>query len=73
MRQHAEACAWTLVRAHARSGEPAKISGYLGRTDTFDRAATDFSVAYADQSERDHEALMKAVRADKFEVFIERE
>jgi uncharacterized protein (DUF2252 family) len=73
MRQYAQACAWTLARAHARSGEPAKISGYLGKSDAFDRAVADFSIAYADQSERDHEALMKAVRAGKLEVFVERE
>ena len=40
---------------HARSGEPAKISGYLGKSDTFDEAIADFSIAYADQSEQDHE------------------
>jgi uncharacterized protein (DUF2252 family) len=73
MRQYAEACAWTLARAHARSGEPAKLSGYLGKSDGFDRAVTDFSVAYADQSERDHETLITAVRAGKLDVFIERE
>jgi uncharacterized protein (DUF2252 family) len=73
MRQYAEACGWTLARAHARSGEPAKISGYLGKSDAFDKAVADFSVAYADQAERDHETLMKAVRAGKLEVFIERE
>jgi uncharacterized protein (DUF2252 family) len=73
MRQYARACAWTLARAHARSGEPSTISGYLGKSDVFDRAVTDFSVAYADQCERDHETLMKAVRAGKLEVFIERE
>jgi uncharacterized protein (DUF2252 family) len=73
MRQYAEACAWTLARAHARSGEPAKISGYLGKSDVFDKAVADFSIAYADQAERDHETLMKAVRAGKLEVFIERE
>ena len=73
MRQYAEACGWTLARAHARSGEPAQISGYLGKSDAFDKAVADFSIAYADQAERDHETLMKAVRADKLEVFIERE
>jgi uncharacterized protein (DUF2252 family) len=73
MRQYAEACAWTLARAHARSGEPAKISGYLGKSDVFDKAVADFSIAYADQSERDYEALLKAVRTGKLEVFIERE
>jgi uncharacterized protein (DUF2252 family) len=73
MRQYAEVCAWTLARAHARSGEPAKICGYLGKSDAFDQAVTNFSIAYADQSERDHETLMNAVRAGKLEVFVERE
>jgi len=74
MLQYAEWCGWTLAHAHARSGEPAKISGYLGKnSDKFDEAIADFSVAYADQSERDHETLMKAVRAGKLEVFIEGE
>jgi uncharacterized protein (DUF2252 family) len=73
MRGYADVCGWTLAHAHARSGEPAKIAGYLGKGDQFDEAVADFSVAYADQSERDHEALMKAVRAGKLEVFIETE
>jgi uncharacterized protein (DUF2252 family) len=70
---YADLCGWTLAHAHARSGEPAKIAGYLGKSDQFDEAIADFSVAYADQSERDHEALIKAVRAGKLEVFIESE
>ena len=56
MLQYAELCGWTLAHAHARSGEPAKISGYLGKSDKFDKAIADFSIAYADQSERDHES-----------------
>jgi uncharacterized protein (DUF2252 family) len=71
MLEYARLCGWTLAHAHARSGEPAKISGYLGESDKFDEAIADFSVAYADQSERDHEVLMKAARAGKLEVFIE--
>jgi uncharacterized protein (DUF2252 family) len=71
MLQYAEVCGWTLAHAHARSGEPAKISGYLGKSDKFDQAIADFSIAYADQSERDHEVLLKAVRAGKLEVFVE--
>jgi hypothetical protein len=51
--------------------EPAKISGYLGNSDKFDKAIADFSAAYADQSERDHETLMKAVGEGRLEVFIE--
>ncbi|MFN0051407.1 MAG: DUF2252 domain-containing protein [Planctomycetales bacterium] len=71
MRQYAEICGWTLAHAHARSGEPVKISGYLGENDRFDEALAEFSVAYADQSERDHEVLLQAARTGKLEVFIE--
>ncbi len=69
----AEWCGWTLARAHARSGEPALITGYLGESDVFDEAIADFSLAYADQSEKDHEAVVNAVRAGKLEAIIERE
>jgi uncharacterized protein (DUF2252 family) len=73
MREYARLCGWTLAHAHARSVEPAKISGYLGKGDAFDEAIADFAAAYADQSERDHEALVKAARDGKLEVFIEQE
>ena len=74
MIRYAELCGWTLARAHARSGEPAKISGYMGRSsDKFDQAIADFSIAYADQGERDHAVLTNAVREGKLEVFIEPE
>jgi uncharacterized protein (DUF2252 family) len=71
MLAYAEACGWCLARAHARSGEPSKITGYLGKNDQFDEAVADFSVAYADQSERDHEVLVTAAREGELEVFIE--
>jgi uncharacterized protein (DUF2252 family) len=71
MLEYARLCGWTLAHAHARSGEPAKISGYLGQGDKFDQAIADFSIAYANQTERDHEELMKAVRSGKLEVFVE--
>ena len=71
MMQYAELCGWTLARAHARGGEPAMISGYLGKSDKFDRAIADFSVAYADQSERDHKVLTKAVKAGRLKVVVE--
>ena len=73
MTQYAELCGWTLARAHARSGESAKISGYLGKSDKFDRAVADFSMAYADQSEQDHKALMLAVRKGKLKVILEKD
>ncbi|MFN8739816.1 MAG: DUF2252 domain-containing protein [Pirellula sp.] len=73
MLEYARLCGWTLAHAHARSGEPAKITGYLGESDKFDEAIADFSIAYADQTEKDHDFLVKAVRAGKLEVFVEEE
>jgi hypothetical protein len=73
MLNYAVLCGWSLAHAHARSGEPAKIAGCLGKSDKFDEAVADFSIAYGDQSERDHEVLLKAVRAGKLEVFIEQD
>ena len=65
MRLYAEVCAWALARAHARSGDPAEIAGYLGKSGVFDDAIATFGAAYADQTERDHAALAKAVRTGK--------
>ena len=73
MLQYAEICGFTLARAHARSGESALISGYLGQGDTFDKAIAEFSAAYADQSEQDHAVLMKAVRSGDLDVVMEAE
>jgi hypothetical protein len=64
----ADWCGGTLARAHARSGEPALICGYLGKADTFDRAIASFAVSYADQVERDYEGFAKAVRERKLEL-----
>jgi uncharacterized protein (DUF2252 family) len=65
MRLYAEVCAWALARAHARSGNPAEIAGYLGAGANFDVAIAAFGVAYADQTERDHAALVVAVKAGR--------
>ncbi|OLZ70077.1 hypothetical protein AVW11_08925 [Streptomyces amritsarensis] len=59
------ACGMTLARAHARSGDRVAIAAYLGRGDVFDRALAEFAEAYADQNERDHHALVDAVRAGR--------
>ena len=53
------------ARAHARSGDRIAIAAYLGQSDTFDRAITDFSEAYADQILRDYDALRLAVEDGK--------
>ena len=61
-------CGHALADAHARSGDSAMLSGYLGNADNFDQAIADFAVAYADQTERDHAALADAVRSGKVEA-----
>lgn len=73
MTQYAGICGWALARAHARSGEPTAISGYLGKSDAFDKAIAAFCIAYADQNERDHEVLRKAAQAGGVEVILEPE
>jgi uncharacterized protein (DUF2252 family) len=60
---YANVCAWTLARAHARSGDPVAIAAYLGTNDQFDRSITDFSERYADQNERDYQGFVGAVRS----------
>lgn len=58
---YASRCASVLARAHARTGDPVALSGYLGRSTLFDTAIASFAVAYADQAERDHAELRRAV------------
>jgi uncharacterized protein (DUF2252 family) len=60
MQIYGQLCAWTLARAHARSGEAIAIAAYLGNADVFDQAITEFAAAYADQNERDYQALATA-------------
>jgi uncharacterized protein (DUF2252 family) len=68
MAVYAQACAWTLARAHARSGDRIAIAAYLGRSDAFDRAIADFAEVYADQNERDYGALIEAVKDGRIEA-----
>jgi len=62
LRNYGKLCGLTLARAHARSGNPAMIAGYMGNSDVFDRALEKFALDYADQTERDHKAMARAVR-----------
>jgi len=64
-------CGEALARAHARTGDPARISGYLGNGDSFDRAVTAFAEAYADQTERDHQALLKAINKGRVSAEVD--
>ena len=60
---YATVCGWTLARAHARSGDRVAIVASIGRGDGFDRELARFAETYADQNERDHDALAAAVKA----------
>jgi uncharacterized protein (DUF2252 family) len=65
---YGQLCAWTLARAHARSGDAIAISSYLGRSDVFDRSLAQFAELYADQNERDYEALRDAAESGRIKV-----
>ncbi len=62
---YARLCGRTLARAHARSGDPALMSGYMGDSDAFDEAMGDFAVAYAKQTEIDHEAWARVQKPSR--------
>lgn len=68
MKVYARMCGWTLARAHARSGDRVAIAAYLGKGPAFDEAVASFADAYADVNERDHEALLRAVRAGRIKA-----
>ncbi|MDR3615308.1 MAG: DUF2252 domain-containing protein [Candidatus Obscuribacterales bacterium] len=68
---YARNCGWALAMAHARSGDPAIISGYIGKSDIFPTAIGDFSRMYAEQNKLDHAALIKAVRDGIVEATLE--
>ena len=61
MATYGKLCGWTLARAHARSGDRIAIAAYLGNGTSFDRAVVEFSKAYAEQNDRDYQALGAAV------------
>jgi uncharacterized protein (DUF2252 family) len=63
--EYVQLCGWALARAHARTGDPARIAGYLGEKDAFDEAIAKFAAAYADQTEKDHGLFVKAVASGR--------
>ncbi len=67
---YGQICAWTLARAHARTGDRIAIAAYLGNSDSFDRAIAEFAASYADQNERDYAALREA--ADSGRILAQR-
>jgi uncharacterized protein (DUF2252 family) len=66
--EYCRLCGWTLARAHARSGDPAEISGYLGRGNTFEQTIAAFAETYADQTGQDHAALVTAIGEGRISV-----
>jgi len=66
--QYCKLCGWALALAHAKSGDPAVIAGYLGKSDRIDEAVARFAFAYARQNERDCEAFAKAAKANRIQA-----
>jgi uncharacterized protein (DUF2252 family) len=73
MNLYATWCGRALALSHARSGSSALLSGYMGNSDAFDQALASFSIAYANQNEKDHAALKRAIRAGKVKARYEEE
>jgi uncharacterized protein (DUF2252 family) len=68
---YAKMCGWVLARAHSKAGDAAEIAGYIGSSDQLDEALGDFSIAYANQAERDHAMLKAAVRKGDIAAYQE--
>jgi len=71
LRSYGKMCAWALARAHARSGDAARIAGYMGSGSTFDEATGEFAMEYADQNEEDYRSFVTAIREGRIEVNVE--
>ena len=65
LKTYLELCGLCLARAHARTGDPSAIAGYLGKRDSFDKSVANFAMNYADQTERDYQLLVEAVDAGR--------
>ncbi len=68
LQEYGKLCGWGLAKAHARSGDAAKIAGYMGSSSTFDDAICEFAVEYADQNQRDYRSFIKAIREGRLEA-----
>lgn len=71
LRQYGRMCAHALARAHARSGDPVAIAGYMGSGQTFEDAVGEFATEYSQQNRRDHREFLKAIRSGRIEAVIE--
>jgi uncharacterized protein (DUF2252 family) len=66
--QYSSLCAWALALSHAKSGDAAMITGYVGNSEELDDAMVSFAFAYADQTEKDHAALAAAAKSGRIKV-----
>ena len=71
LRSYGRVCGWALARAHARSGDAAKIAGYIGTSRILDNAMCDFAFDYADQAQADHRAFVGAIRQGRIKANLE--
>jgi hypothetical protein len=71
MNLYATWCGRALALSHARSGNSVVLSGYMGKSDAMERAMTAFAIDYADQNEKDHDALERAVKKGKVKAVFE--
>ena len=71
LKNYAGLCGSVLARAHTRTGDSAVLTGNKGTSTAFEDAIAEFCLAYADQNERDHAALLKAIRSGRIEARTE--
>ena len=65
MAVYVQMCGWVLALGHARSGDAIAVNSYLGNSNRFDEAMCRFASAYADQNDKDHAALKRAIATNK--------
>jgi len=71
MTDYAKACGWALARAHARSGDPSLLSGYIGNNNEFANAISKFSMSYAHQNELDYNKMVEAIKEGRLPISAE--
>lgn len=71
MNDYAKACGWALARAHARTGDPSVLSGYIGKSNEFANAISRFSVSYANQNEEDYNKMLEAIKEGRLPISAE--
>jgi len=71
LRQYGSLCGWALAKSHAKAGRSPEITGYIGKTDVFAKAVSDFALQYADRTEKDYDLLKKAAKNKRIKVKYE--